>query len=456
MRRRSRRAALRRVLRRPRRRSAAAARRPRARPRGVRLPAAGAGARSTRGRSGAHLELARSVAGAVDGDEGRRQVAVVRRGHGGRAGEAARLHRALSRDRPPPRHGRRRLRARVGRLPARAAGRQPEDRRGRAQVRGDRQRLSPTWCSNSAARCRASTATGWCAARSSRRCSGRSSTRRSARVKRTFDPDGLFNPGKIVDAPPLTSNLRYGAGYRTPDPATFFDFSEHGGMGRRRRDVQRPRRLPQDARRDDVPVVHGHAGREAFDPRPGQRAAPGDGGPPGRRRPRATTACTTCSTCASNAGPARRSARSASTWRGSRASFSPTTGSGTARRCARASSATSAGCREWGSRVAPLANAARRQRCRAMAQRAGPRHRPPPHAAGASSATRWSAALLAGRTSARPSATIRHPRPRPVVLFTDTFTNYNHPGDRRRRRRRARGSRRGGAGSRRMAAAAGR
>ena len=51
-------------------------------------------------------------------------------------------------------------------------------------------------------------------------------------VKRTFDPNGLFNPGKIVDAPPLTANLRYGAGYRTPNPAAVFDHSEHGGLGR--------------------------------------------------------------------------------------------------------------------------------------------------------------------------------------------------------------------------------
>jgi FAD/FMN-containing dehydrogenase/Fe-S oxidoreductase len=49
-------------------------------------------------------------------------------------------------------------------------------------------------------------------------------------VKRTFDPAGIFNPGKIVDAPPMTTNLRYGAGYVTPRPATWFDYSEHGGM----------------------------------------------------------------------------------------------------------------------------------------------------------------------------------------------------------------------------------
>jgi len=50
-------------------------------------------------------------------------------------------------------------------------------------------------------------------------------------VKRTFDPDGILNPGKIVDAPPITSNLRFGADYQTPDPPTWFDYSEFGGMG---------------------------------------------------------------------------------------------------------------------------------------------------------------------------------------------------------------------------------
>ena len=50
-------------------------------------------------------------------------------------------------------------------------------------------------------------------------------------VKRTFDPDGIFNPGKIVDSPPLTDNLRFGAGYVSPNPPTFFDFSTFGGLG---------------------------------------------------------------------------------------------------------------------------------------------------------------------------------------------------------------------------------
>ena len=49
-------------------------------------------------------------------------------------------------------------------------------------------------------------------------------------IKRTFDPQGLLNPGKIVDAPPLTASLRYGPGYHAVQPVTFFDYSDHGGL----------------------------------------------------------------------------------------------------------------------------------------------------------------------------------------------------------------------------------
>ena len=49
-------------------------------------------------------------------------------------------------------------------------------------------------------------------------------------IKQTFDPHGIFNPGKIVDAPPLTASLRYGPAYRAVQPATFFDYSDHGGL----------------------------------------------------------------------------------------------------------------------------------------------------------------------------------------------------------------------------------
>jgi len=51
-------------------------------------------------------------------------------------------------------------------------------------------------------------------------------------IKRTFDPQGLLNPGKIVDAPELTSDLRFGPGHVTPNPSTAFDFSDFGGIAR--------------------------------------------------------------------------------------------------------------------------------------------------------------------------------------------------------------------------------
>jgi FAD/FMN-containing dehydrogenase/Fe-S oxidoreductase len=49
-------------------------------------------------------------------------------------------------------------------------------------------------------------------------------------LKQTFDPQGLFNPGKIVDAPPLTANLRFGPSYRAAQPATYFSYDDYGGM----------------------------------------------------------------------------------------------------------------------------------------------------------------------------------------------------------------------------------
>jgi FAD/FMN-containing dehydrogenase/Fe-S oxidoreductase len=49
-------------------------------------------------------------------------------------------------------------------------------------------------------------------------------------VKRTFDPDNLLNPGKIVNAPPLTENLRYGSTYQTIELKTVFDWGSDGGF----------------------------------------------------------------------------------------------------------------------------------------------------------------------------------------------------------------------------------
>ena len=49
-------------------------------------------------------------------------------------------------------------------------------------------------------------------------------------IKETFDPDNRFNPGKIIDSPPMDTHLRYGP--QTPDPhyETIFDFSSNKGV----------------------------------------------------------------------------------------------------------------------------------------------------------------------------------------------------------------------------------
>ena len=49
-------------------------------------------------------------------------------------------------------------------------------------------------------------------------------------LKHTFDPQGIMNPGKIFDTPPLTENLRVGPGYRAESVETTLDFSREGGF----------------------------------------------------------------------------------------------------------------------------------------------------------------------------------------------------------------------------------
>src|SRR5881628_2756540 len=49
-------------------------------------------------------------------------------------------------------------------------------------------------------------------------------------VKSAFDPEHRMNPGKIVDAPPMTESLRYGTEYRTLALNTHYNFSREGGF----------------------------------------------------------------------------------------------------------------------------------------------------------------------------------------------------------------------------------
>ncbi len=51
-------------------------------------------------------------------------------------------------------------------------------------------------------------------------------------IKKAFDPDTIFNPGKIVHAPPITENLRFGTSYTPSKQSTLFDFSDFGGISR--------------------------------------------------------------------------------------------------------------------------------------------------------------------------------------------------------------------------------
>ncbi|NVJ85408.1 MAG: FAD-binding protein [Algoriphagus sp.] len=50
------------------------------------------------------------------------------------------------------------------------------------------------------------------------------------RIKYTWDPKNIFNPGKIVDAAPMNKFLRYEPGMETPEHQTLIDFSNVGGI----------------------------------------------------------------------------------------------------------------------------------------------------------------------------------------------------------------------------------
>uniref|UniRef100_UPI0032165649 FAD-binding and (Fe-S)-binding domain-containing protein n=1 Tax=uncultured Draconibacterium sp. TaxID=1573823 RepID=UPI0032165649 len=51
-------------------------------------------------------------------------------------------------------------------------------------------------------------------------------------VKKAWDPDSIFNPGKIVDTPPITESLRVIPGKPIPEYKTNFDFTKNKGYFR--------------------------------------------------------------------------------------------------------------------------------------------------------------------------------------------------------------------------------
>ena len=52
------------------------------------------------------------------------------------------------------------------------------------------------------------------------------------RIKKSFDPGNILNPGKIVNTPPMDSSLRTVPGRMTPMPETWYDFTRDGGFVR--------------------------------------------------------------------------------------------------------------------------------------------------------------------------------------------------------------------------------
>ena len=51
-------------------------------------------------------------------------------------------------------------------------------------------------------------------------------------IKTIFDPDNIVNPGKIINTPPMTENLRISPTYESKEPNTLFDFTKDGGFSR--------------------------------------------------------------------------------------------------------------------------------------------------------------------------------------------------------------------------------
>jgi len=49
-------------------------------------------------------------------------------------------------------------------------------------------------------------------------------------IKKTWDAENIFNPGKIVDTPQMNTNLRYEINQENKDFKTIFDFSDVGGI----------------------------------------------------------------------------------------------------------------------------------------------------------------------------------------------------------------------------------
>jgi FAD/FMN-containing dehydrogenase/Fe-S oxidoreductase len=234
-------------------------------------------------------------------------------------------------------------------------------------------------------------------------------------VKRTFDPQGLFNPGRIVDTPPITAHFRYGTAYQTPDPPSYFDFGSDGGLGRAveacsgvgacRKSREGTMCPSYMATREEAHSTRGRANVLRL-------AMTGQLGPQGLDDPglhEALDLCLECRACKSECPVSVDMARIksevlADQW-ARHGAPAKVKAFGHVRRLAR-----------WGSRFAPLSNAVAGSAIgRALGEMTAgvDRRRMPPV---------WTRRTLSRRTAARPAPAVRR-----AVLFADTFTEHVDP-----------------------------
>ena len=185
-----------------------------------------------------------------------------------------RLHRAPESHLRQVRDDRDILRARLGRLSARAPGPEYEARRRRRQAacdrRGsvrDRARIRRRPLRRARRRDRAFGVPRRDVRNADRRCV----PRREARVRSGQPAQPRQDRGLTEDGRPRAVPLRSGIRARPAPHRT--RLVGVGRLHRRRRDVQQQRGVPQEHRRRDVPVVPGDAGRTPRHPRSRQRLA---------------------------------------------------------------------------------------------------------------------------------------------------------------------------------------
>ena len=238
-------------------------------------------------------------------------------------------------------------------------------------------------------------------------------------VKRTFDPQGIMNPGKIIDCPPMTENLRYGPDYQAASLPTTLDFSLEGdyaaavemcnGMGTCRK-LEGSMCPSYMATREEEHSTRGRANllRAALSGRLPQ------GSISSRRLYQALDLCLECKACKAECESGVDMARLKSEFLDNYYRTNP-------RSLASRVFANIDRINRWGSRLAPWSNWAARSPLGKLAARAilGVDSRRSLPSFARQTLSRWFRARRQATTGAGGRGE--------VVLFNDTFMEYNYP-----------------------------